>query len=228
MDVYGNALLDFYRNGKADTLWLHNSYDGPEKMPIDIFFRNEEEMPTLEYKALSLCYGKILDVGAGVGSHTLLLQELNADVTAIDISANAVKIMQDRGVKKAVVQNIFSTKEKYDTLLFLMNGIGLTGTLAGFVAFLEKAKSLINPTGQLVFDSSDISYLYQDFPKPDAKYYGEVSYCYEYQKQKGNWFDWLYLDQQTLLNTAKESGWQCQIIFDDGADQYLAKLTLIS
>ena len=228
MDVYGNALLDFYKNGKADILWLHNSYGDPEEMPIDIFFRNEHEMPSLEHKALTLCYGKVLDVGAGVGSHSLLLQAMNAYVTAIDISGIAVKIMQERGVLKAAVQNIFSTKEKYDTLLFLMNGIGLTGTLPGFVAFLEKAKSLINPTGQLIFDSSDISYLYEGIAKPENNYFGEVSYQYEYQKQKGEWFNWLYLDQETLLNIAEQSGWQCEIIFDDGADQYLARLTLIN
>lgn len=226
MDVFGLALSDFYKKGHADILWLHNSYDEPEEMPIDIFFRNGEEMPDLEHKALNLCYGKTLDVGAGVGSHALLLQEMGVEVTAIDISAPAVKIMQQRGVKKALEQDLFLTTDKYDTLLFLMNGIGLTGTLAGFTDFLEKAKTLINPDGQLIFDSSDISYLYEGLPKPENKYFGEVSYRYEYQKQKGNWFNWLYLDQETLVHIANQHGWQCEIVFDDGEDQYLARLFL--
>ncbi|KQB99273.1 bifunctional 2-polyprenyl-6-hydroxyphenol methylase/3-demethylubiquinol 3-O-methyltransferase UbiG [Pedobacter sp. Hv1] len=226
MDVFGLALSDFYKNGNADILWLYNSYDEPEEMPIDIFFRDGEEMPDLEHKALTLCYGKTLDVGAGVGSHALLLQEMGVDVTAIDISAPAVKIMQQRGVKKAFEQDIFLATDKYDTLLFLMNGIGLTGTLAGFANFLEKAKKLIHPDGQLIFDSSDISYLYEGLPKPVNKYFGEVSYRYEYQQQKGNWFDWLYLDQETLIRTANQQGWQCGIVFDDGEDQYLARLFL--
>lgn len=228
MDVFGNALLDFHLNGNADTLWLHNSYDGPEEMPVDIFFRGEGEMPLLEHKAISLCYGKTLDVGAGVGSHALFLQELGVDVTAIDISAEAIKIMKQRGVKKAFEQDIFLIEEKYDTLLFLMNGIGLTGTLPGFIAFLNKAKELINEDGQLLFDSSDISYLYEDLAKPQNKYFGEVSYCYEYKNKKGNWFNWLYLDQETLLRTTSENGWVCEIVLDDGEDQYLAKLTLAS
>lgn len=227
MDVFGNALTDFNKKGKADILWLHNTYDEPEEMPIDIFFRNFEEMPDLEHKALTLCYGKVLDVGAGVGSHALILQEAGADVTAIDISADAVKLMQQRGIKKAVEQDVFKTTEKYDTLLLLMNGIGLTGTLSGFIDFLGKAKTLINPDGQLLFDSSDIAYLYTEISKPENKYYGEVSYCYEYKKQKGSWFNWLYLDQETLLRTAHENGWDCEIVFDDGEDQYLARLTLI-
>ncbi|MBC7616072.1 MAG: class I SAM-dependent methyltransferase [Pedobacter sp.] len=228
MDVFGLALSDFYKNNSSDILWLHNSYGEAEEMPVDVFFRTESEMPTLEHKALSLCHGTVLDVGAGVGSHTLLLQEMNIDVTAIDISAEAVKIMKHRGVKKAFNQNIFSTKEKYDTLLFLMNGIGLTGTLAGFINFLEQAKILITRNGQLLFDSSDISYLYEEIPKPENNYFGEVSYCYTYKKQKGKWFNWLYLDKETLIYTAKQNGWQCKIIFDDGEDQYLARLTLIS
>jgi SAM-dependent methyltransferase len=225
MDIFGNALNAHFTTGKADTLWLHNSYDEPEEMPIDIFFRTPHEMPELERHALNLCYGKVLDVGAGVGSHALLLQERGLDVTAIDISAEAVQIMQQRGVKKAIVQDVFTTTTTYDTLLFLMNGIGLTGTLAGLNAFLVQAKSMINPNGQLIFDSSDISYLYADQQMPTSEYYGEVSYQYEYQGQKGSWFQWLYIDQQLLLQRASELGWKCEIIFDDGEDQYLARLT---
>ncbi len=227
MDVFGLALTDFYKNNSPEILWLQNSYGEAEEMPVDIFFRTEEEMPMLEHKALAMCYGKVLDVGAGVGSHALVLQEMGIEVTAIDISADAVKIMKQRGVKKAFTQNIFSTKEKYDTLLFLMNGIGLTGTLIGFVDFLQQAKSLVNKNGQLLFDSSDISYLYDELPKPENNYFGEVSYCYEYKAQKGNWFNWLYLDQETLIRTANQNGWQCEIIFDDDEDQYLARLTTV-
>lgn len=226
MDVFGTALSDFYKKTATDTLWLNNSYGDVEEMPVDIFFRSYEEMPLLEHKALTMCLGKVLDVGAGVGSHALILQEMGIDVTAIDISAYAVNIMKQRGVKKAFEQSIFKTKEKYDTLLFLMNGIGLTDTLPGFITFLQQAKALINPNGQLLFDSSDISYLYEDQPKPENNYFGEVSYCYTYKNQKGNWFNWLYLDQETLIRTATENGWQCEIIFDDGEDQYLAQLTM--
>lgn len=227
MDVFGTALLDFYQNGETDVLWLHNSYDEIEEMPVDIFFRSEEEMPALEHKAISLCYGKTLDVGAGVGSHALILQSLNIDVTAIDISAEAVNIMKKRGVKNALVKDINDVGEKFDTLLFLMNGIGLTGTLQAFADFLDQAKTLITEDGQLLFDSSDISYLYDGTPKPTDKYFGEVSYRYQYKGQKGNWFNWLYLDQQTLIDLAKSKGWDCNIVLDDGEDQYLAQLTLL-
>ena len=226
MDIYGNALLDFHKTGKADVLWLHNSYDEPEEMPIEVFFRGEDDMPEIELKALGLCKGKVLDVGAGVGSHALLLDKKGVDVIAIDISSTAVAIMQERGVKKPVLQDFFSITEKYDTLLFMMNGIGLTGTLQGFENFLETAKNILNKNGQLLFDSSDISYLYDDMPMPENQYFGEISYCYEYKNQKGNWFNWLYIDPTTLQRLSEQHGWNCKIVYHDDDDQYLAQLTL--
>lgn len=225
MDIYGNALFDFQQTGKADILWLHNSYDDPEEMPIDVFFRGEDDMPKIELKALALCKGKVLDVGAGVGSHALLLDEKKIDVTAIDISPIAVQIMQERGVKNPQLQDFFQVKEKYDTLLFMMNGIGLTGTLQGFENFLKSAKQILNLKGQLLFDSSDISYLYDDMPMPKNQYYGEISYCYEYKEQKGSWFNWLYIDPTTLQRLSKQHGWNCKIVYVDEQDQYLAQLT---
>ncbi|WP_443937651.1 class I SAM-dependent methyltransferase [Pedobacter sp. MW01-1-1] len=225
MDVFGKALTDIYRTGEADILWLNNSYGEPEEMPIEFFFRDDEDMPVIELQALHMCNGKVLDIGAGVGSHALLLQAFNIDVTAIDISEAAVNIMKDRGVKKAFVQDIFTYTEKYDTLLLLMNGIGLAGSLPGFKSFLTKLHDLLLPGGQVIFDSSDISYLYEDLEKPQNQYYGEVSYQYEYKGEKGNWFNWVYVDEVTIKHIAEETGWNCELVFDDGEDQYLVRLT---
>lgn len=227
MDVFGEALKDQFTKPPAETLWVHNSYDEPEEMPVDVYFRGEDEMPELELKALELCNGKVLDVGAGVGSHALILQKRGLNVTGMDISAPAVTIMRQRGLKQAIEGNILTYKEDtYDTLLFMMNGIGLTGSISGLKAFLKHVKSLVNPGGQLVFDSSDLSYLYQEIPFPLNGYYGEVSFRYEYKSIKGNWFKWVYVDQKTLKEIAQQSGWDAEIVFEDDHDQYLARLTL--
>jgi SAM-dependent methyltransferase len=227
MDVFGEALKDQFTKPPSETLWVHNSYDEPEEMPVDIYFRDESEMPDLELKALELCRGKVLDVGAGVGSHALVLQSRGFDVTGMDISASAVSIMIQRGLKKAVEGNILKYKEDtFDTLLFMMNGIGLTGTIKGLTTFLKDVKSLLNPDGQLIFDSSDLSYLYQEVAFPLAGYYGEVSFRYEYKSVKGSWFKWIYVDQQTLKSLAEKQGWKVEIVFEDDQDQYLARLSL--
>lgn len=231
MDVFGEALKDQFLKPPAETLWVHNSYDEPEEMPVDIYFRTENEMPELELRALELCRGNVLDVGAGVGSHALILQKRGLDITGMDISASAVQIMKQRGLKKAITGNILNytlpgQTAGYDTLLFMMNGIGLTGSVAGLKSFLHNVKKLVRPGGQLVFDSSDLSYLYLEIPFPEKGYFGEVSFRYEYKGLKGNWFKWIYVDQQTLINLASETGWHTEIIFEDDSDQYLARLTL--
>jgi 2-polyprenyl-3-methyl-5-hydroxy-6-metoxy-1,4-benzoquinol methylase len=227
MDILGTALKDHFLRGTAETLWVHNSYGEDEVMPVDLFFRDEDEMPELELKALELCKGHVLDIGAGAGSHALVLQQRGFQVTALDISPTAVDIMKQRGVKDAVERSIFDLQDvSYDTLLFMMNGIGVTGTINGFRNFLKKAKSYIKPGGQLIFDSSDISYLYQEIQFPVNAYYGEVAFSYSYNQQRGKWFKWVYIDQSTLLKIAIEEGWNGEIIMTDEHDQYLAKLTL--
>jgi SAM-dependent methyltransferase len=227
MDVFGQALTDQFLDGKADTLNLYTSLGDLEEMPLDLFFRSEQDMPELETYALELCQGKVLDIGAGVGSHALALQKKNLDVTALDISPAACEIMKQRGVNQVLCGSIQDLQlEKYDTLLLLMNGIGVFGKLIAFSQFLERAKSLINEGGFLLFDSSDISYVYEELPFPTAYYFGEVSYQYEYKGKKGSWFDWLFIDQATLISTTYEAGWTCEILYVDENDQYLAKLFL--
>lgn len=227
MDVFGKVLKDHYLGWQKHKLWLHNSYGSPEEMPVDIFYRNKFEISELENIALDLCKNKTLDIGAGVGSHALILQNKGIDVTAIEISTIASEIMLKRGVKKVINGNIFEFKgEKFDTILMMMNGIGLCGDMKGLEMFLEHLKTLLLPGGQVIFDSSDIAYLYKADDFISSNYYGEIAYQYEYQNVKGEWFKWLYVDFESLEKIAHKIGWSCEMIFEDETDQYLAKMTL--
>jgi len=225
-DVLGNAIADFYFNDSRAKLWVHDHH-GPEvEMEIPIYFRHRDSMPMLEQMALDACKGKILDIGAGAGSHALTLQQLDFDVTALDISPKATEVMRDRGIEKVLAQDVFSFhEEQFDTLLLLMNGIGLVGNIDGLKRFLAHAKTLLKPGGQLIFDSSDVAYLY-DYSIPElTHYYGEITCRYEYKKQKTDWFSWLYIDEKTLKMVAAKEGWLVEKLFEDDDDQYLVKLT---
>jgi precorrin-6B methylase 2 len=228
-DIFGKALTDFYQDKQRGKLSLHNTYGRAEEMPLDVFFRDKDEMPDLELYALEKCFGTILDIGAGVGSHALILQSEKVDVTALEISSMACQIMEMRGVKTIVNRDIFTfTDAKFDTLLLLMNGIGITGTIKGFTNFLHFSKSLLNPGGQLLFDSSDISYLYKGKEIPETHYFGEIAYQYEYLNERGPWFNWLYIDFPYLKKIASTEGWHSELIYEDDMDQYLVSLTLKS
>jgi cyclopropane fatty-acyl-phospholipid synthase-like methyltransferase len=178
---------------------------------------------------LNLCRGKTLDIGAGVGSHALILQSKGIDVTALEISPKACEIMKHRGIKKVINADILQyDSEKYDTIVLLMNGIGLCEDIPGLRYFLDYIKDLLAPGAQLIFDSSDIAYLYKPDDFISSNYYGEISYQYEYQKIKGNWFKWLYVDFDTLKAIAEKGGWKCEMIYEDDMDQYLVRMVLLN
>jgi SAM-dependent methyltransferase len=224
-DVSGQALYDYYTKATPGKLWIHNKYGPKEEMPVRIYFRKAADMPDMELMALQNCKGRVLDIGAGAGSHTLALQEKGVDVTALEISPKAAEVMKLRGVKAIVEQDIFQFEAGgFDTLLLLMNGIGLTGSIGRLRDFLQHAKKLLNPNGQLIFDSSDVAYLYEGKPPKIENYYGEITYQYEFKRQKTNWFSWLYIDKKKLTKVAGEEGWRTEILCKDEFDQYLAKL----
>ncbi|WP_158828272.1 class I SAM-dependent methyltransferase [Mucilaginibacter lacusdianchii] len=226
-DILGEAVDDFQFNNQPGKLWIHNTYGPKEEMPVEAYFREEDDMPDHEWLALNECRGRVLDVGAGAGSHALLLQERGFDVTALDISHKSVEVMKTRGVKNAVQADIFGfTGEPFDTILLLMNGIGLAGTIDGLINLLRHLKTLLAPGGQLLFDSSDVAYLYEGkVSEGELSYYGEISYQYEYKGLKTEWFKWLYIDEQKLAAIAQNEGWAMEVLLEDEHGQYLTRLT---
>ena len=231
-DLFGKAILDFQTNNSPEDLVTETNISEADDMSVDYLFRSFNEMPKLEKKALQLCKGKVLDVGCGAGSHALHLQEKGFDVNAIDISANAIKACQLRGLEKARVQNVLDIEnEKFDTIILLMNGTGIFGTLAETSKYLQKLKSLLNSNGQILIDSSDIIYMFDkdkegSYLVPADGYYGELTFTISYKNETEEPFPWLYLNYNTLQNTAYANGLNCELITKGKHFDYLAKLTL--
>lgn len=233
-DLFGKAILDFQTQNSPEDLITETSISEADEMSVAYLFRSYEEMPAMEQTALQLAKGKILDVGCGAGSHSLYLQhEKQLDVTAIDISPNAIEACLLRGVKQAHVQDVMKIEgEKFDTILLLMNGAGMCGRLKKMGAFLSKLKSLLNENGQILVDSSDIIYMFDDdedggkWIPSDFEYYGELVFNIEYKGEKEAPFDWMYVDYNTLQNTANKNGLQCELILEGEHYDYLARLSI--
>jgi SAM-dependent methyltransferase len=228
-DPIGKAITDFSRSKRPDDIIVCSEICEDDIIPIEVLFRNEDEMPELEVLALQNATGKILDVGAGAGTHANYLQNMGKDVTAIDISEGAVAFMQTQGLKSKKVDFFDLKDEKFDTILMLMNGIGVAGTLSNLEKTLEHAKSLLNPGGKILCDSSDIKYLYEDedgslWVNLNQEYYGNFRFQMKYKKETGPWFDWLYVDFDSLFNAAKNVGLKAVRLYDKD-DNYLAEIT---
>lgn len=231
-DIMGQALLEEHLHHNNVPLIVRTSVSDDEEYETAYFFRNFDEMPELEQKAIQLSKGKVLDVGAGTGIHALALQKLDLECHAIDISELSVQIMEERGVENATCQDFFELKDqKYDTLLFLMNGIGLVENLNGFEEFFSQCKNLLNEGGQIIFDSSDLIYLFEEEDGSFVidlhdHYYGEVEFQVEYQGIPSEPFPWLFIDFDNLQNLAEQNGFEAEILQRGLHYDYLARITL--
>jgi SAM-dependent methyltransferase len=231
-DIFGKAILDFQTNNSPEDLITETSISEKDEMSVAYLFRSFSEMPLIEQKALKLAKGRVLDVGCGAGSHSLYLQnERKMNVKSIDISGNAIQACQLRGIKNVKVQDVMTIEnEKFDTILLLMNGAGMCGKLSKLESFLFKLKSLLTVHGQILLDSSDIIYMFDEdedggkWIPLDNEYYGEVIFNIEYKGEKEKPFNWMYIDFNTLQNAAVSVGFKCELIQEGLHYDYLARL----
>lgn len=267
-DPMGAAILDFQKHGKAARLRVLSSMFEEDEMPVTHLFRSIREMPVLEQKALQLAKGRVLDIGAGSGCHTLELQEKGLAVKAIDISPLSCEAMKLRGVKDAECINLFdphlssgnhsevnqenhsgenqeahseknqethSEKNQkqfeggFDTILLLMNGTGIAGKIENLPALFQRLKALLNPGGQILIDSSDLKYIYENEDGSfdinlNGAYYGEVDYQMIYKDVKGDRFDWLYVDFPLLKSIVETCGLHGELVAEGEHYDYLARI----
>lgn len=231
-DPMGAAIRDYFHGKHKAAITVHSSVAEAEKLPASYLFRDHATMPEVERIALTHCRGRVLDVGAGAGGHSLYLHAQGLEVTAIDQSRLSVETMQARGVSDAITANIhLFDKGSYDTLLMLMNGTGIAGNLDGLKTLLPNLKSLLNPDGQILIDSCDIIYMYEEedgsvWVDLNAGYYGEVNYTMEYGKVKSEQFDWLFIDAGLLQEYAEEAGFRFDVVYQGDNYEYLARLSV--
>lgn len=230
-DPMGAAIRDYFRQGKSAQLKVLSSLFDDDEMPVAHLFRSYHEMPPLEQRALNEARGKVLDVGAGAGCHALALQERGFDVMAVDISPLSCETMKERGVANVECVNIFNQRfqERFDTLLLLMNGTGIAGKLSRLPQLLSRLKQLMNPGAQILIDSSDLRYIYEDENGVldvglDGAYYGEVDYQMTYRNIIGKSFDWLYADSVVLAECCRQCGLKCEILAQGQHYDYLARI----
>ena len=230
-DPLGQALLEYWEGLDTPDILVRSDIAEDDYYQIGYYFREEKNMPEWEKIALSHCRGKVLDIGAGSGCHSVLLQKRGLVVDAIDSSPGAVQVMKARGLKSVFLGNFFDFQGgAYDTLLMLMNGLGIVGNFQGLRTFLELAKSWLNPGGQILLDSSDIAYLLEDeeilsqmLSRDSA--FGEVVFQLCYKDMCGEVFPWLYLDYESLDSIASSMGYSCELLAKGIHFEYLAKLS---
>ena len=230
-DLFGKALLDYHSGNYTEDLITSTNISDEDALPLPYLFRDYSRMPKLEQKALQLAKGSVLDIGCGAGSHSLYLQENGFTVKAIDISQGAIEVCKKRSITDAEVLDVLNETETFDTILLLMNGTGIFQTLNQVSKYLNHLKSLLKPNGQILIDSSDIKYMYEDddggfWIDTNSNYYGELDYYLSYKGEKEKPLKWLYLDFNTLYTACISAGLECELILEGEHYDYLARITI--
>lgn len=230
-DPMGQVILAYHQGDKNAKLEIETNLTEGEDLTGEYLFRKYKQFPMLEKEAMKRCKGKVLDVGAGAGCHSIYLKEKGFDVKSIDISRLSIQVMQERGLN-AHLQNVCNLgDEKYDTLLLMMNGIGIVGVISDLSPFLQNIKRNLTPNGQILLDSSDLIYMFLDDDNSalidlNADYYGEIQYILTYKNIKSSPFNWLFISFDILKDYAELNGFVCEKVCDGEHYDYLAKLTL--
>lgn len=232
MEPFGLALETYYKGDKDVKIIYHRDDDQNTEDFIEGYFREYLSFPEREKIAIEKCRGKILDIGAGAGRHSLELQRRGFDVLAIDISDKACEVMKQRGVKNVKCKTPYEIQgNRFDTLLLMGCSIAFVGDLDGLKTFLIHAKTLLNPEGFILMDSRDVRVTdnpkhieYQKRNIKSGKYRGEINIRIEFMGVKGEWFQILHIDPDTLKVLANEHSLNCKILYNSEDGLYLAKL----
>lgn len=232
MKLFGQALLDYHKGDLEATITLKRDDGNRVDHPVKVFFRDAQEY-ALEKIALDLCYGRVLDIGAGSGIHSLFLQDKGLDVKAIDISPKAVQVMRERGVVNVHLADIMSFEEdQFDTILMMGQNIGIAETINGLSQYLQNVSHILNIGGQVFLTSVDVQYTddpvekqYQEQNLESGRYFGEVRMKVIYKGMEGLMFGWMRIDPETLNDYALEAGLNCEVIKQHEDGGYLARLS---
>ena len=97
--------------------------------------------------------------------------------------------------------------------------------------FANSIKHRLTDTGQLLVDSSDLIYLFQEDDGSfkvnlNDNYHGEVDYFVRYKEIVSAPFKWLYVSYDVLAMAAEENGLKCEKVIDGEHYDYLARITL--
>ena len=232
MDPFGLALVAFLEGDTSAEMIVRRDDGYETPVAASRFYRGPSDFTVIERTAIERCRGHVLDVGAGTGLHSLVLQDNQLQVTAIDTSEAAIEVMERRGVKNVRRADIFDYQGgPFDAVVMLGHGIGMVEDLPGLDRFLSQAHGLVSTEGVVLLDSLDVRIsrapvhlAYHEANRQAGRYSGETRVQVEHGGLKSAYFSWLHVDAETLGHYAQKAGWLCEFLTQDPSGNYLAAL----
>ncbi len=233
-DAIGHGMLEYYSTGKAMEIIERDDGHFNVSEGFAAYFSEPDLWPDRYKEALKHVHGRVLDIGCGAGMHTLYLQEQGVSVTAVDNSPKAIEVCRLRGVKDARILPITKISrhiEPFDSIIMLGNNFGLFANPQRAKRLLQRFNNLTFPGGTLIAESYD-PYQTED---PDHLAYhklniqrgrmaGQVRLRVRFRKHKTDWFDYLFVSQDEMLQILEGTGWQLNRFIESTTPAYIAIL----
>ena len=228
-DAFGKA-LEGYLNGNPSPYFVRRDDDYLEPCDLAVYFTDYSKWHDFEKKILKYVQGRILDLGAGAGRHSLYFQNKGFEVYAIDISPGAVEVMRKRGVKNVHLMDLrkLNFPENYfDSVLMMFNNFGLAGSIEGTKKLLKVLSKISKPRGRIIttirnpYQTDKPGHLaYHEHNRKSGKPAGLIRMRIEYKGEVGNWFDLLMVSAEELEELIQDTGWKILRIIEGQDGMY--------
>ena len=182
--------------------------------------------------------GRVLDIGAGAGRVALALQDLNCDVTALDVSPGAVEVCAARGVRITfcgTVTDLAATEPRpFDTFVLAGNNLGLLGGVDQGRDFLACLAALAAPNARVIGEITDpyrttdpVHTAYHEANRRLGRLGGQIRLRVRHHLLVTEWFDYLFCTPAELDELVHPTGWRVETAHTRG-DENKASATWIA
>jgi len=230
-DAFGHALLAVHKGEEVNEIVERD--DGfVDSMSTRGYFSDYEAWSPIEQKAMQFVKGRVLDIGCGVGRHSLYLQGKGFDVLGIDVSPLAIQVCKLKGLQKSRLMPIEATDfkpESFDTILMMGNNFGLFGNLKKAQRLLKRFHRMTSEDALIIASSRDpyktdnpAHLQYHKMNKRKGRMSGQVRIRIRYEKYKGRWFDYLMASKEEMAQILSGTGWKVKEFLDTGGPYYIA------
>ena len=232
-DVFGQEMWAYYKGKEASEIVERDDgfFEATPRGPA-MYFSEYKDWNPIERKAMSFVKGRVLDIGCGVGRHSLYLQNKGFKVMGIDSSPLAIKICKLRGLKRARVMPIEELNFKpssFDTVIMLGGNFGLFGSFNKAKKLLNKLHKLTSKRGLIVASTRDTyktdnpdHLAYHKFNKKRGRMAGQLRLRVRFGKFVGRWFDYLIVSKKEMGEVIKGTGWKIKGFIDSDDSAYIA------
>lgn len=230
-DAFGKALLDHLdgREGRRLILETEDGTSTPAMGPA-WFFQNSDEWYPWEKNTLDSLNGPVLDLGCGAGRASLYLQEKGLDVTALDVSPNAVEVCRRRGIRDVRLGDLRDPPrdKRWQSILMLCGNLGLAGGWDETRKLFSQLASISTEDAVLVGDTVDPTITdapdeieYQHRQKEAGRYAGQIRLQLRYGEVISPWWVQSNFAIRDIPRLVMGTGWSIHEHHINDIDHYL-------